>query len=350
VALILFEKEILLSPNVANYYKNLLSTKMNNDLGNLPPENSVIRAIHTSIKGRARYKVSGLHHSQALKQYLESRLSQEEIISQASANHVTGNVLVLFQPDFNPQAIARLLQNIVLDYRMHLKQLPASTAAKFTLANENNADTINQWRSQLVPVSVAFSSLAFGTGILHKSGLDAVILLAIQKLHTPLLDQIMLGITSLGQPPLLWLSCLVWEASLLSRQRQAQAATFGVAAVGAISLNYLLKELFVRTRPALWDHIITVNHYSFPSGHAMVSMVVYGLIGYTLAEEFPQWRKQILGLTGGLILAIGFSRLYLGVHWPTDVIAGYAAGLVWLSACIVNQTLQEQRQISLAEV
>ncbi|MBD2450185.1 phosphatase PAP2 family protein [Nostoc sp. FACHB-152] len=329
---------------------------MNIDLGNLSPENSVIHAIHTSIKGRARYKVSGLHNSQALKRYLEFRLPKEENIIQASANHFTGNVLLLFHPEVNLQAIAWLLQNIVLDYRRDLRQLPASSAPKFTLANVTTTENtvletpINQWQSQLVPVSGAFSALVVGTGLLHKSGLDAVILLAIQKLHTPLLDRIMVGITSFGQPPLLVLTCLVWEASLLYRQRQAQAATFGIAAVGAISLNYLLKEMFVRTRPALWDHIINVNHYSFPSGHAMVSMVVYGLMGYTLAEEFPQWRKQILALTAGLILAIGFSRLYLGVHWPTDVVAGYAAGLVWLTACVINESLQEQRQISLAEV
>jgi undecaprenyl-diphosphatase len=329
---------------------------MNIDLGNLSPANSAIQAIHTSIKGRARYKVNGLRNSQALKQYLEFRLSKEEDIIQASANHLTGNVLVLFYPDVNPQAMAWLLQNIVLEYRSDLKQLPASTAPNFILANVTTTKKtvvdkpINQWRSQLIPASLAFSSLAFGTGLLHRYGLDTTILLTLQKLHTPLLDQIMVGITSLGQPPLLLLTCLAWEAGLLYRQRQAQAATFGIAAVGAISLNYLLKEIFVRTRPALWDHIIHVNHYSFPSGHAMVSMVVYGLMGYTLAQEFPQWRKQILALTAVLILAIGFSRLYLGVHWPTDVVAGYAAGLVWLTACVINECLQEQRQLSLAEV
>ncbi|MBD2440713.1 phosphatase PAP2 family protein [Nostoc sp. FACHB-110] len=320
---------------------------MNIDVDNLTSKNSVIRAIHTSIKGRARYKVRGLHNSLALKQYLEFRLSKAENIFQASANHLTGNVLVLFHPDVNLQAIAWLLQNMVLDYRRDIRQLPPSTAPKFTLANVVSTKNtvldkpINQWRSQLVPASVAFSSLTFGTGLIHRYALDASILLAIQKLHTPLLDSIMVAITALGQPPSLVLTCLVWETNLLYRQRQTQAATFGIAAVGAISLNYLLKELFVRTRPALWDHIINVNHYSFPSGHAMVSMVVYGLMGYTLAEEFPQWRKQILALSAALILAIGFSRLYLGVHWPTDVVAGYAVGLVCLTACIVSQTLHE---------
>ncbi|AFY41555.1 phosphatase PAP2 family protein [Nostoc sp. PCC 7107] len=320
---------------------------MNTDFGNLLRENFLIREIHTSIKGRARYKVRGLHDSPALKKYLELRLSKEDSIFQASANHLTGNVLVLFQPDFSANAIAWLLQNIVLDYQRGHKQLPSSTAPEFIPSKSITPvvlsnTTINQGRSQLIPVTAAFSALSLGAALLHKNGLDSIILLAIQKLHTPSLDRLMVGITSLGEPPLLLLSCLTWEATLLYRHRHLQATTFGIAAVGAISLNYLLKELFVRARPALWDYIINVNHYSFPSGHAMVSMVVYGCMGYSLAQEFPQWRSQIFTLTVILILAIGFSRLYLGVHWPTDVIAGYAVGLLWLTACVVNEAFQDR--------
>ncbi|GBE92716.1 phosphoesterase PA-phosphatase-like protein [Nostoc cycadae WK-1] len=274
------------------------------------------------------------------------------MIFQASANHLTGNVLVLFQPDFSPNAIAWLLQNIVLDYTRVHKQLPPSSAPEFipskSLSRVVLSDTtVNQWRSQLIPVAAAFSALSLGAALLHINGLDTSILLTLQKLHTPLLDRLMVGITSLGEPPLLILSCLTWEALLLYRRRRLQATIFGMAAVGAISLNYLLKELFVRARPALWDYIINVNHYSFPSGHAMVSMVVYGCMGYSLSKEFPQWRSQIFTLTVTLILAIGFSRLYLGVHWPTDVIAGYAVGLVWLTACVVNQACQASKSAEL---
>ncbi|MBU7587058.1 MAG: phosphatase PAP2 family protein [Nostoc sp. TH1S01] len=323
---------------------------MKTDFGSLLGENSLIRAIHTSIKGRARYSVRGLHDSPALKKYLEFRLSKEESIFQVSANYLTGNVLILFQPDCSPNAIAWMLQNIVLDYKRGNKQLPPSTSPEFIQSKSITpvalSDTsINQWRSQLIPVATAFSALSLGTAILHNNGLDTSILLAIQKLHTPLLDQIMVGITSLGEPPLLFLTCLTWEAILLYRRRYLQATTFGMAAVGGISLNYLLKELFVRARPALWDYIINVNHYSFPSGHAMVSMVVYGCIGYSLSKEFPQWRSQIFTLTVILILAIGFSRLYLGVHWPSDVIAGYAVGLVWLIVCVVYEYLLTQKVV-----
>jgi|GEM_PF-1069454 len=335
----------------------------------LPNENPLVRAIHTAVKGRARYKVSGLHYSEALKRYLESRLSQEKIIAQVHANHITGNVLVIFHPEKSPNAIALLLQDIVLDYRKQLRQLPVTTAyistAKENLPinkgelNQPKADAhkqngkallpqihtnkqLDQASSQLVLVSGAVSSLALCTALLHKYNLDTSILLAIQKLHTPLLDRIMLGITSLGDPTILLLVSLGLGFGLNHHNRRSQATTLGIAAGGAIALNCLLKLLFGRARPALWDRLIHVGLHSFPSGHAMVSIVIYGFIGYILAKQFPQWRGRIFALTFVLILAIGFSRLYLGVHWPTDVVAGYAAGLVWLMACIERLELRQK--------
>lgn len=165
---------------------------------------------------------------------------------------------------------------------------------------------------------------------------DTQILQAIRRLHTPLLDQIMVGITFLGQPSVLVVLSLSLGIWLLFQHRRLEATTLAIAALGAAGLNYWLKELFTRDRPALWDRVVDVRYYSFPSGHAMVSVVMYGLIGYLLAKIFPRWRGLIFILTVLLVVAIGFSRLYLGVHWPTDIAAGYAAGLVWLIACIYS--------------
>lgn len=338
----------------------------------LPNENPLVRAIHTAVKGRARYKVSGLHHSEALKRYLELRLSEEEIIAQVRANHFTGNVLVIFHPDKNPNAIALLLQGIVLDYTKEFRNLPVrrayiSTApeeaknlpinkrelnqpradaqkqkGKAILPQTHTKKQLDQAGNQLVRLSGAVCTLVLCTGLLHKYNLDTSILLAIQKLHTPLLDRIMLGITFLGEPVVLLLICLGLGFKLVYHNRRTEATTLGIAAVGAISLNCLLKVLFGRARPALWDRIINVGLHSFPSGHAMVSIVIYGFLGYILAKQFPQWRGRIFALTFVLIVAIGFSRLYLGVHWPTDVAAGYAAGLVWLIACIKSMELWQK--------
>ncbi|NMG08394.1 phosphatase PAP2 family protein [Brasilonema sp. UFV-L1] len=332
-------------------------------------QNPLVRAIHTAVKGRARYKVNGLYGSENLKKYLESKLSQKKGIGQVRANHDTGNVLVLFHSDFSPNAIASLLERIVLDYRKQGTKLPVRTTYISTAPEEAKILPINKRKlnqltasvqkqestqthvkkqleqagSQLILVSgTAVSTLVLCTGLLHRYGLDERILLAIQKLHTPLLDRIMLGITFLGDPTFLLLICLGLGTGLLRYKRRTQATTLSIAAIGAVSLNCFLKLLFGRARPDLWDWIINVGHHSFPSGHAMVSMVIYGFLGYILAKEFPKWRGRIFALTVVLIVAIGFSRLYLGVHWPTDVVAGYAVGLVWLLACIKRLELREK--------
>ncbi|MEG4986249.1 phosphatase PAP2 family protein [Microcoleus sp. BR0-C5] len=165
---------------------------------------------------------------------------------------------------------------------------------------------------------------------------DTSILLALRELHTPLRDQIMLGFTFLGEPKLLLVICLSLGIVLLARNHRSEAATIALAGGGAIGLNLLLKKLFARDRPQLWERVVNVTFYSFPSGHAMISMVIYGLLGYFLGARFPKQRWSIYSLTVVLISAIGLSRLYLGVHWPTDVIAGYTAGLVWLITCIIT--------------
>lgn len=171
---------------------------------------------------------------------------------------------------------------------------------------------------------------------------DTSILLALRKLHNPLLDRVMLGLTFLGEPNLLLAICVSLGILLLARKHRSEAATIAIAGTGAIGLNILLKQLFARARPQLWEHAVDVRFYSFPSGHAMVSMVMYGLFGYFLAVRFPRQKWWIYSLTVVLIAAIGFSRLYLGVHWPTDIIAGYTAGLVWLIACILSLEIWKQ--------
>ncbi len=173
---------------------------------------------------------------------------------------------------------------------------------------------------------------------------DTVILLFLRQQQTPLLDQIMIGVTSLGEPTFLVIVTLVLSVILALRRQWIQGAVFAIAALGAAGLNIVLKDVFARARPALWERSVDVRYYSFPSGHAMVSLVIYGLIGYLLASRFKDRSGLILTLTALLIGLIGLSRLYLGVHWPTDVIAGYAAGLVWLAACILVLDIWQRRK------
>ncbi|MEP0871465.1 phosphatase PAP2 family protein [Trichocoleus desertorum AS-A10] len=172
---------------------------------------------------------------------------------------------------------------------------------------------------------------------------DTTILLSLRELHNPLLDRLMIAITFLGEPTELTIMSLALGAWLLWRGQRSEATTLAIAAAGAAGLNVLLKDVFARARPALWARIVDVRYYSFPSGHAMLSVVVYGLLGYLLATHFKRWRVGILISIAVLIAAIGFSRLYLGVHWPTDVLAGYAAGLVWLLTCILSIEIWRHR-------
>lgn len=172
---------------------------------------------------------------------------------------------------------------------------------------------------------------------------DTQVLLTIAQWHRPWLDRCMVLVTDLGQPTILVIASLLLSGLLLWRQRRSETMALAVAAFGAVLLNTLLKNLFTRDRPELWQHIVDVQFYSFPSGHAMVSMVVFGMIGYLLARQLRRWRSWIAGWTVLLIAAIGFSRLYLGVHWPTDIVAGYAAGFVWLETCILSLEIWKHR-------
>lgn len=172
---------------------------------------------------------------------------------------------------------------------------------------------------------------------------DTAILLALQRIHTPWLDQFMLGATVLGEPTLLVVVTLSISTVLIVGRKRADGITLAIAALGAAGLNMLLKNVFARARPELWQRIVDVRYYSFPSGHAMVSLVIYGLIGYLMATNLKVKSIWVSGLTALLIGIIGFSRLYLGVHWPTDVIAGYAAGLVWLITCIFSLEIWRAR-------
>lgn len=182
-------------------------------------------------------------------------------------------------------------------------------------------------------VFVAISDL-----ILKKQSLaiDTQVLLAIRQLHTPTLDRLMVLVTYLGDPFVLITFAFGLGVILYQQKCRLEAVTLMVASSGALGLNMWLKEFFSRSRPNLWEQVLDVKFYSFPSGHAMMSLVVYAVLAYGLSLQFRR-QQPIIALSGiSLITAIGFSRLYIGVHWPTDIVAGYAAGLVWLIPCILG--------------
>lgn len=125
-------------------------------------------------------------------------------------------------------------------------------------------------------------------------------------------------------------------AGYLLLEGKRRAALFALAAiVGGVVLSLILKEGFDRPRPDLVPHGVHVYTTSFPSGHSMMSAVTYLTLGALLArvQLRPTMKAYVLTLAVLLTIAVGTSRVYVGVHWPTDVLAGWTAGATWALLC-----------------
>jgi len=156
---------------------------------------------------------------------------------------------------------------------------------------------------------------------------------AVHSLAWPPLTTAMRIITRLGEPAFLALLGIV-VAWGLRGTRRAYAARLALSALGALAVSEALKLVFRRQRPAAFFGYQEPSDYSFPSGHAMVSLCFFGVLAATLAA-LTKSRARRFGLwaaAAAVVLLIGFSRVYLGVHYPTDVLGGYALGVVWIAA------------------
>jgi undecaprenyl-diphosphatase len=123
---------------------------------------------------------------------------------------------------------------------------------------------------------------------------------------------------------------------IVSHRHRGAAWTLPIAVVGAGALIEASKLIFRRKRPTYFKHLVKATGYSFPSGHSFISVTVYGLIGYFAMTDVHRRgaRVAIATSTGCLIALIGLSRVYVGVHYPTDVLAGWTGGVPWLYTCI----------------
>lgn len=152
------------------------------------------------------------------------------------------------------------------------------------------------------------------------------------------LDHLAVFITQMGSAAFeIGLLLVVGGYFLFHLNHVAETVMLSVSLAGGWLLNVLLKEIFQRSRPDI-VHLVQAGGYSFPSGHAMIATAFYGMLGYLLwvnlrRKSKPAW--FVILLTFVLVIAIGTSRVYLGVHYPSDIIAGFAAGGVWLLACVL---------------
>jgi len=177
------------------------------------------------------------------------------------------------------------------------------------------------------------------------TGLDNRIADELHEHATRPLTEFFEAVTTLGNGIVL-AGVTAIAAYLLARRRYyAEAVLMVLAFVGAEVLSYSLKLAFRRDRPFFTDPLATVSTYSFPSGHATVSVAVYGALCLVLVRRLTgPTRLVCLAAAVLLVSLIGFSRLYLGVHFLSDVLAGFSVGLAWLALCVVVLDLHHRRR------
>ena len=172
---------------------------------------------------------------------------------------------------------------------------------------------------------------AFSVGL--SEALDRQALFALRRHAAPWLTGLMLGVTLLGSWPVVaaGVLCFAWTNRRRPRHETVLLVT---ACIGAGILSLALKTVFQRPRPDLVPPLVAVGGFSFPSGHALLSLVFYGTLGHIVACRVTSaWRSWLLRLAAGvMIVLVGVSRVYLGVHYFTDVLAGYVTAVAWVSA------------------
>lgn len=169
---------------------------------------------------------------------------------------------------------------------------------------------------------------------------DEAVLQWVRSTASPTLDTLFVVGTDIGGVIGVAVIGLLLASYFTYKKRWNKLLFVAFSLIGAVLLNVLLKFIFVRDRPDLWVHLVEENSYSFPSGHAMASSafaVMLGLLGWR--TTFRWWI-----IAGAAIFAffIGYSRLYLGVHYPSDVLAGWLVSAAWVSA--VHYTMRHPRK------
>ena len=177
----------------------------------------------------------------------------------------------------------------------------------------------------------SFAELADGVVEGESRRFDRAVLLWIHSSFPGWLDGPMRLVTALGY---YWVVIPLLAVAVLAFYRKdwrLSAILLVVSTSGSIVLTTVLKAIFERSRPELFDSGYTASFYSFPSGHATIAVGFYGTLTLLLAYRLRGYARWLVAACGvSLVLLIGFSRLYLGVHYPTDVLAGYLAALLWL--------------------
>ncbi|WP_072368259.1 phosphatase PAP2 family protein [Bacillus altitudinis] len=165
--------------------------------------------------------------------------------------------------------------------------------------------------------------------------LDNQIILSFENIRLPFLNDVMLTLTDFGISALLVPIMLIFSVVLFMYKRYHSIMLLFLLYIAEKTVNHELKGLFARERPA-FDHLVNETYYSFPSGHSMNAATIYPFIAYLFIEMVPWLKKRqkvVYMVTGCYVLMIGISRMYIGVHYVTDVAGGFAIGLALFLIC-----------------
>lgn len=189
-------------------------------------------------------------------------------------------------------------------------------------------------------VTSLFTSLLFfkmTDSILDKDGFgfDMQIITFLYNLRTPLLTSIMKSISFIGMDGIIFFSIIIPVIFYLKRRRH-EAILFTIMIVMGAVIDFLLKLITQRPRPTFAPLVIE-HSFSFPSGHSMNSFIFFTTVAYFIYHFTHKKKISLLAflVSAIIILVVGISRIYLGVHYPSDVLGGYLAGLLWMASFIV---------------
>ncbi len=174
--------------------------------------------------------------------------------------------------------------------------------------------------------------------------IDATILDAVHTIDNPLIDGVMKAVTQLGTHVGIGTVAGLTALSMRHRGRRHDAWTIVVSTGGAMAINTLLKNIFQRQRPQQQARKIKLpRSHSFPSGHSLLSAATFPIVAHHLVERHSIPVQAMVHTSAGLlVLSVGFSRIYFGVHFPSDVLAGFAAGFGWLGLTSLSHTMVDR--------
>jgi undecaprenyl-diphosphatase len=176
---------------------------------------------------------------------------------------------------------------------------------------------------------------------------DEVTRAAVHQVASPTMTGIMRGISFVGSSLFLTTITIVMVIWFLTHRWRREGWLLGITMLGAAVLNTTLKLTFQRARPEPFFDLLAPKSYSFPSGHSLASFCFFGALATVLTARIENKRINFVTwlVSGLMVLLIGLSRIYLGVHYTTDVLAGYAAALIWIAVIrFVEMELMRRRR------